>query len=58
MSASVIGTDRAAVDRLGHHEAGDEADGVEEGDEEYEIGGEAVEKCDELCRLDCPARPG
>ena len=31
---------------FGTDEAGDEADGVEKGDEEHEIGDDAVEECD------------
>ena len=42
----------ACIDRLWHYQVRYEADGVKECKEEYEIGGEAIEKCDEpACRF-------
>src|SRR4030081_2843151 len=39
--------DRSAVDGLWHHEARDEADGIEAGDEKWDVGCESVQKGDE-----------
>jgi hypothetical protein len=38
---------RSGVDGLGHDEAGNETDRVKEGNEEHDIGSDAVQKCDE-----------
>ena len=50
MSACGHGATGAGIDRLRHHQAFDEADGVKEGDEEYQIGYNAVEKGEERPR--------
>ena len=47
MMASVMRHNRSAVDRLRHHEACDEADGIEKSDEKHGVGGQSVEKCNE-----------
>ena len=47
ISASAIGTTVPVSIALWHHEARDEADGVEEGDEKCDVGCESIEKRDE-----------
>ena len=49
---------RAGVDGLRHHQAGYEADGVEKGDEEHEIGEDSVQKRDYSADWIAPGCPG